>query len=212
VVQPVCGGVMMIWFEPRKVNDPNRKTAYANGAFMLLRRDVYDRIGQHRALQSCLQEDMEFARRAKAMGSGPVIVRNKGLYVVRMYTSLRAILRGWTRIFFGCFTSLQRLILSLLAVVLLGLLPCVAMILGAILAVAGVAPMEGWLATGIVGAAVLGIQYSVILRYYKLIDAKTAYGWLYPLGALMAVLALLSAVAKHLPGAKLTWKGTTYAK
>ena len=36
VIQPACSGVLLIWFNPVVVNNPNRKTAYTNGAFMLL--------------------------------------------------------------------------------------------------------------------------------------------------------------------------------
>ncbi len=47
ILQPVCSLVLMYWFQPQKVNDPRCKDAYANGAFMLLRRTCYDAIGGH---------------------------------------------------------------------------------------------------------------------------------------------------------------------
>ena len=49
IIQPVCGAVMVFWFQPSRVNDPKRPEAYANGAFMLMTRACYDAIGGHEA-------------------------------------------------------------------------------------------------------------------------------------------------------------------
>nr|WP_275422747.1 glycosyltransferase family 2 protein [Paenibacillus mucilaginosus] len=45
----------------------------AHGAFMLYRRDVYDRIGGHAAFRGALVEDMEMARAVKAAGEALVL-------------------------------------------------------------------------------------------------------------------------------------------
>ena len=120
VVQPVSGGVMMIWFKPDSVNDPKKRAAYANGAFMMIRREAYEKVGTHEALKDKLNEDMHMALRVKQGGGAVRVVRNDGLCVVRMYTSLREIVRGWSRIYLGTFGTLGRLLatLGLLLVVL----------------------------------------------------------------------------------------------
>lgn len=211
-IQPACSGVMMVWFDPRKVNRPDRPHAYANGAFILIRRDVYHAVGGHEAIRDVLQEDMTLARRVKRAGWGLAVVRGAGLFDVRMYTSLGQIFHGWTRIFFGSFSGPGGLLLPLLLVLLMALLPYVAAGIGFSLAAANATPQNGWLALGIVGAATIAMQLSVILRYYRLIHADPRYFWTYPLGGIFMVGMLLAALAKHLPGAKLTWKGTTYRK
>lgn len=99
VVQPVCGGVMMIWFEPERVNNPHHRAAYANGAFMLMKKSAWQRIGTHEAVRDKVNEDMHLARLIKEHGLNLRVVRNRGLYSVRMYTSFQSILRGWSRIF-----------------------------------------------------------------------------------------------------------------
>ena len=211
VIQPVCSGVMMIWFHPDKVNDPAQRNAYANGAFMMIRRSTYEAIGRHEAVKDKLNEDMHMAARVKQAGLKLRVVRSSGLYFVRMYTSLRNILRGWSRIFYGTFGTLKRLTISLLVMFVMGLVPYIAAGLGLSLGAAGVGPAGPWWACGIVGAAAVIMQVSVIFRFYRLIDARSSLAWSYALGSGLTCLALVKALLKLRPGAKVTWRNTSYA-
>ncbi|MCH7549275.1 MAG: bifunctional pyr operon transcriptional regulator/uracil phosphoribosyltransferase PyrR [Candidatus Krumholzibacteriota bacterium] len=58
VFQPVCSLVLIVRFLPERVNNPAKKTAYANGAFMLLRRSCYDKIGGHERVRTEINEDI----------------------------------------------------------------------------------------------------------------------------------------------------------
>ncbi len=209
VVQPVCGGVMMIWFNPDKVNSPRHPNAYANGAFMLMKRSAYEAIGTHAAVKGEVNEDMHMAARTKQAGFKLTVVRNRGLYTVRMYTSLREILRGWGRIFYGTFGTVRRLSVSLGVLVIMGLLPYASAAVGFGMRAAGA---DGWwTACGIAGAAAAVVQISVIYRFYKLIGARKGLAWTYPLGCAMAVLAVIISLTKLRRGAKVTWRGTSYS-
>ena len=210
VIQPVCGGVLMIWFKPNQVNDPSKPAAYANGAFMLIRRDAYETIGTHEAVKQCLNEDIHMAGRIKQAGLNLKVVRNEGLYLVRMYTSLGAILRGWGRIFLGTFGTTGRLIASLLVLIIMGLLPYATTALGWIGVAAGATSAWCW-AAGIVGAVAVTMQMSVIVRFYKLIFAKPALAWTYPLGCAIAIIAVVRSLIHLLAGKQVVWKGTPYS-
>ena len=211
VVQPVCGGVMMIWFHPDRVNNPRRRNAYANGAFVLMPRRAYEAVGTHAAIPNVLMEDMQLARRTKDAGLRLRVVRTRGLYHVRMYTCLREILRGWSRIFLGSFGCLRRLTISLLVLLMMGLLPSAVTVTGFAMAAAGAEPSGWWWACGIAGAAVVVLQGSVVYRFYKLIDARPGLLWTYPLGCIVAMIAVLVAITKLRPGSRVVWKGTVYA-
>ena len=212
VVQPVCGGVMMIWFSPARVNDPSRPDAYANGAFMLMRRAAYEKIGTHEAVRDKVNEDMHLAARVKAAGLKLRVTRNAGLYLVRMYTSLGKIIRGWSRIFYGTFGTLRRLTVSLAVLAVLGLVPWAAAILGfaAVLAGAGAASLA-W-ACAAVGSAAALMQVSVIFRFYRLVGARPSLAWTYPLGCAVGSIALLAAMRTLHSGAAITWRNTTYTR
>lgn len=211
VIQPACSGVMMIWFHPDKVNSPDKPNAYANGAFMLMRRDVYDGMGGHESVRDQVNEDMHLADLLKRDGKRLRVVTNEGLYAVRMYDSLGAILRGWSRIFFGTFGTLKRLTLSLLVMLMMGLLPYATAILGFAAAGAGWEPAWLWWTCGAFGAAAALMQLSVIFRYYRLVSAVPALAWTYPLACGIVSMMLVRSLAMLRPGAKLTWRGTSYS-
>ena len=196
----------MVWFDPKKVNNPRKPHAYANGAFMLMRRDVYDAIGGHVAVKNVMQEDMTMGKIAKEKRLGLNVVRSWGLYNVRMYSSFGQTMKGWMRIFYGSFPSIPRLTLSLLLILLVGIFPYIAAGLG--LALMKTDPW--WKVCGVLGCVTAGLQLTLMARFYKLIHVRWELFWTYPLGSLLIAWTIIRAMLKHLPGAKLTWKGTTY--
>ncbi|MGC9455414.1 MAG: glycosyltransferase [Phycisphaerae bacterium] len=211
VIQPVCSGVMMIWFHPDKVNNPDKPNAYANGAFMLMRREAYEAVGGHAAVRDRVNEDMHMADHVKRQGLRLRVVTSKDLYSVRMYESLGAILRGWSRIFFGTFGTLKRLTLSLTVMLVMGLLPYAAAVLGFAAVGAGWQPTGLWWFCGVAGAAAVVMQISVIFRYYRLLEGSPILAWTYPIACGIVSGILLRSLSKLRPGAKVTWRGTSYS-
>jgi glycosyltransferase involved in cell wall biosynthesis len=55
-------------YAPRLVNLPDSRVAAANGQFLMIRRNVYQRVGGHKAVRQSLIEDMELARHTKQAG------------------------------------------------------------------------------------------------------------------------------------------------
>src|SRR5262249_44444294 len=133
IMQPACAGILLIWFNPMRVNDPRRKAAYANGAMMLMSRHAYERIGGHEPVKTEVNEDIHMARLAKQAGLRLRVVGNQDLYWVRMYSNLRQIWRGWSRIFYGCFGSFRRIAASMTLVTLVGIQPWVSLLAGVLL-------------------------------------------------------------------------------
>ena len=209
-IQPVCSGVMMIWFSPDKVNNPAKPNAYANGAFMLMRREVYQAIGTHEAVKDQVNEDMHMADRIKKSGKKLRVLRSDGLYTVRMYTSFKQIIRGWSRIFFGTFGTLKRLTISFLLMTVMGLLPYAAALVG----------LLGFHSTGSTAAMVCGIaglagvamQMSVIFRYYRLLGNAGALALTYSMACIITLYIIVISMTKLRRGATVTWKSTTYSK
>jgi len=210
VVQPVCAWIMMAWFRPSQVNKSRSSTAYANGAFMLMKRSMYEQVGTHKAVRGRMVEDMELARLVKGSGGTVSVVRNGGLYVVRMYTCLREIISGWSRIFLGAFGSLAKLSISLVLVTLMGLLPYAAAGVGFALAATGIGS-RAWLICGVAGLVVAVLQMSVTNRFYKLVGERAGPIWTFPLGCIISVVVLIVCLTKLRPGARLVWRDTKYS-
>lgn len=210
VIQPACSGILLIWFHPLRVNDPNRRTAYANGAFMLMRRSCYDAVGGHEAVKAEVNEDIHFAEIAKRIGQRLCVVTNEDLYSVRMYSTLAGMWSGWTRIFYGCFRTMRRLLMSLLVVTMMSLLPWLALAGGLLAArlTSGGSTVWSWLAWA--GAAAAVAQLSVTWRFYALSRLPPWYGLLYPIGAVVGFGALVNAMRRVGGRRSITWRGTSY--
>ena len=83
------------------VNRRDSRRHFANGQFMLFRRDVYDAIGGHEAVKGELLEDIALARvvgmRRHDYAGGCLMA--DGMLFCRMYRSWEAFRRGWRRIY-----------------------------------------------------------------------------------------------------------------
>ncbi|MFN0134645.1 MAG: glycosyltransferase [Phycisphaerae bacterium] len=202
IVQPVAGAIMVFWYPPQKVNSDRYPHAYANGAFMLLSREAYDKLGGHEPVKATLNEDMHLARRAKQVGVRLRVIRGDTLYRVRMYVGLGQIWRGWSRIFYGCLGTFPRLLGSVAMLTFFSVGPWATLLASPI---AG--PHAPWIAAA--GAwAVLG-QQSVMWRFYSLTRNGAAWAVTYPIGAALCVAMTINAM-NRLRGATTTWRGTAY--
>jgi glycosyltransferase involved in cell wall biosynthesis len=202
IVQPVAGALMVFWFPPAKVNDPAKPHAYANGAFMLMSRASYDEIGGHAAVRRTLNEDMHMARAAKRAGIRLQVVPGGDLYRVRMYSGFRQIWRGWTRIFYGCFGTLPRLIATVLVLSIFSLSPYLTLLVSPLVPAGG-----GWLALA-AGFAIV-VQQTVLMRFYRVSGARAAWAPSYVLGAVMCLAMMLNAMTR-VGGRTVRWRGTSY--
>ncbi|MCD4824300.1 MAG: glycosyltransferase [Phycisphaerae bacterium] len=207
---PICGGVLMIWFPPHRVNNPKRPEAYANGMFMLMRREAYQAIGTHEAIKGSLIEDMDLARKIKTSGRNLQTVPTVGLFSVRMYTSLEQIQRGWVRIFVGSFQNLWRLLKALGVLTGRGLTPFVTMAIGWAMVLAGVGPQQWWQACAAVGSVGLAAQLVMTSRFYHHAGSSWWLGLLYPIGCGWVACLLIKTMAALRSGAKIVWRNTTY--
>lgn len=202
VVQPPAGAILVYWFPPEKVNDPRSSRAYANGAFMLTSRRVYDEVGGHAGIRGQMHEDMALAREVKRHGLRLHVIRSAAMYSVRMYSGFGATWQGWTRIFYGCFASVGRIVLSIVVLSIFSLLPYV---------VLAASPLLGSVGPGLAlasGAAVVS-QQSLLWRFYGLCRMRPAWALTYPLGAALCV-GMMFGTLPRFAGRPTVWRGTSY--
>src|SRR5574342_49502 len=96
-VLPLVMTALPVGFTPRKVNDPKRKDAIANGQFIMVKRSVYDAIGGHESVKDQIVEDKAIAERVKWNGYRLVVANGYAVARTRMYTSLPEMWEGWTK-------------------------------------------------------------------------------------------------------------------
>ncbi len=96
-LMPLVFSDLAATYSPTKVNDPAQRVAAANGQFLLIRRDVYDKIGGHAAVNGAILEDVELASLTKRGKLGLRFRHAPEAVSARMYRSFGAMTEGWTK-------------------------------------------------------------------------------------------------------------------
>jgi hypothetical protein len=84
-------------FSFARVNTPKLPDAAANGQFLMILRDVYQKVGGHAAIAGEVLEDVALARRVKQSGYQIYFTAPLGTVSTRMYRSFPALWQGWTK-------------------------------------------------------------------------------------------------------------------
>ncbi len=211
ILQPVCALALIIWFLPERVNNPRRPTAYANGAFMMLRRACYDGIGGHDRVKTEVNEDIHMARFAKQEGFRLRVAENDGLYWTRMYSSFRVAMQGWSRIFYGSLGKPHRLAIALFMVGFFSLLTwpsALASAYGWSHASTDVAWV--WQLLTIEWSLAVLLMHVVIWRSYHPMRIPPIWSIFYWFGVCLTMVVLFRALRRSLGSGSTTWRGTTY--
>ncbi|MFG0275277.1 MAG: glycosyltransferase [Phycisphaerales bacterium] len=210
IVQPAVSLELLRQNPLERVNRRESPRHFANGQFMLFRRDAYERIGGHERVRAAVLEDLAFARVLGKAGMPFAVLPADGLLRCRMYRSWAQFRRGWKRIF----TEAARRRAPYLTRAAWGLLatavgaPLVA--LGA--AIAGVAALPSWIGSVALAAGAFGIAMwgATLQRVWRMQQAPRSGLPLAPLGGLLAAAILFGAARDLRRGKGITWAGMTY--
>ena len=97
ILMPVVFSELATQYSPGEVCDPASPVAAANGQYLLVRRDVYNNVGGHKAVAGDLLEDVALAVRVKQAGGRLRFRMGIGQVSARMYRSLDQLVEGWTK-------------------------------------------------------------------------------------------------------------------
>lgn len=84
-------------FRFEDVNDLESPAAAANGQYLLIRRQAYDRAGGHEAVRHEILEDVALARRVKSGGGRLLFLPGAQWVRTRMYRTFSEMWEGWTK-------------------------------------------------------------------------------------------------------------------
>ncbi len=209
VVQPMAGIYLIQSFPLFWVNDDRRKLAFANGQYILIRREAYEAAGGHFAVRDRFVEDIGMAEHVKKLGLPVRVAIAHGIGSTRMYASLGQLVRGWSRILYDALgrnplrllgKALDPLVFSQSGHVVL----VVALVL---LAMGRSVPF----ALGLLGLSVVHhvLSYLVLRRLYVLSVPATRFTAFFPLANLVMDWVLARSLWMCLTG-RVTWRGTDY--
>jgi len=211
VLQPVLGGMLVIRFPLAAVNDPDRRLAFANGQYILIRRDCYEAVGGHEEVRGELLEDIALAKEAKAKRCRLTLLYGFQAATVRMYGSFGDIWRGWRRIFIHAFErSIPSLIVSALLVLVFSLNPLVLASAAGVVLALGAGQWLAWtsLALGLTQTVVM--MAVLVGMYRRLVLADARYLVFYPVAMLIGLGILIDAIFTLAVRRPVNWRGTVY--
>ena len=209
LLQPHVFGMLLARYggTERVSRSTNPVSKIANGQFILVQRDVYDRAGGHEAVRAHVAEDMRLAQEWTRRGLSVQMVTGLDQMSTRMYEGFGEIWRGWGKNVWAAGRDTIPAVpaVQVLFRVLAPLLPLWETVpaIAIILALAGVAsPTVG--AWGAITYA-LGTLFWIILR--SVFRAPTWYAPLYPVAACIVAGILVRASWR---GSLVEWKGREY--
>ncbi|MBI5933314.1 MAG: glycosyltransferase [Chloroflexi bacterium] len=212
VLMPLVMTALSVGFSPRKVNDPSRRDAVANGQFIMIKRAVYDAIGGHEAVKDQIVEDKAISEQVKWNGYRLIIAEGYQMARTRMYTSLAGMWEGWTKnIYLGLRDTPSMLMLgafgatlSLIAALFLPVWP----LLGFLWLLKG----GGMMAIGVITKALIvwGALLWARANVSRGLGISRLYALTVPIGAGMFAAIMLTSAWKVLSGRGVTWKGRRY--
>jgi glycosyltransferase involved in cell wall biosynthesis len=190
--------VLGLWAtRPWRVGDPKAKRdAIGVGAFNLVRRDALEEIGGLEPQRMVVLEDVTLGRRMKAAGMRQRVAFAPGLVLVHWASGARGLVEVMTKNMFSSVNfRVELMVGACLWIVVFCLLPIVGL---------------GWWTTV---APSLMVMCCMAVTYRTMgavsgIDAR--YGWLYPLGALTFVYAMLRSMVVTWMQGGVRWRGTFY--
>lgn len=204
VLLPIAYMGISFMYPPVLVNCPRSSVAIANGQFLLIRRESYERVGGYDtdAMRATVVDDLALAQVVKRSGGRLLFVDGRGLVRTHMYHSLAEHWNGWGK---NAVAGSRGGALSI-ALMAPGL-PAVtvgpfALLLGGLLrrdwrlALAGAAPV----------AALLG--YRAYLD--RMLEIPLRYGWTHPLGGVVFTGIMARSFWHRLRGETVPWRGRSY--
>jgi glycosyltransferase involved in cell wall biosynthesis len=191
----VAGGFV---FRPWKVSDPNARDSIGVGAFNLVRRQAYLRVGTFEALRLEIVDDLKFGEAVKKARLRQDVVFGRGLVTLRWIEGAWGVMHILEK---NLFAFLKFRVSFALAACLLLMFVNVWPFVGAVLA-------PGWSRLPFIAAAVL-----IAIRYRQsepVTGAPTIVFLTAPISAVLTAIAILGSAYKAIRNSGVTWRGTTY--
>jgi len=202
-VQPVIFGFIAALTNFRKVNSESHQSAVGFGAFLLFKKEAYQKIGGHLSVANEVLEDIMIAKKAKFNGLSILVADGKNLFSIRMYHSMKEIWIGWRKnIFLAMKSSIFRASYYIVMVLCFLLTPYV------------VVMCNLWVGVGSlwVGISLLGLALSLVtgLGLCHELGLERKYVFLFPLGAIVMVVIMFNSMVQILLLRRTEWRGRIY--
>ena len=183
---------------PWKVADPKSRDAIGVGAFNLIRREAYERLGTYERLRMAVLDDMRLGEIVKQEGLRQRVAFGRDLLRLRWVFGTRGMVENLTKNGFAILRfNVWFAVLAVCGVLLVNVGPFIG---------AGLA--SGWARAGFLIALLAVAMVYVGMSWHS--DISPLYVVLHPLGALVFCYALVRSSVLTLAHGGVVWRGTLY--
>jgi len=212
VVMPLVMTALSVGFSPRKVNDPDRRDAIANGQFILIRHSVYKAIGGHESVRDQIVEDKAIAEQVKWNGHRLIVADGQAVAKTRMYTSLPEMWEGWTKnIYLGLRDQKGLLYLGVFGATV-ALIAALFLPIWPLLGIRWLLNGGGWMAEAVLLESLIFWCYLIAVRacVARSMGISPWYALTTPLGAAVFAAMMITSAFRVISGKGVSWKGRRY--
>ena len=204
VLQPAIGGLILAGNSLSKVNDHSQKDHnLANGQFIMITRQAYEKIGRHGAVKNNILDDIGMARALAEHDVPYHCLHLQDIFSCRMYTSFSEIWEGWTKnLFAGLRYSWKNLIITILFTFAFSSLGIT--FIG--LYLLGLVTQQAWLLWGGV-LTILPISIRIVMDIRR--RQNPLFAFTHPFANLIVCILLCNSALRSTRGT-VQWKGRTY--
>ena len=209
--QPLLGALLFSVYRFQDVNHPRHPKAFANGQYILIKREAYDAIGGHEAVRGNILEDIAMAFKIKRSGRKLHMAWGVEVSSVRMYRSFKEMLRGWSRLYCGAFgIELGFYLVTIVGWLIIWLLPWIGLAAGLVLLLTAQADMFTFVELGLAAASV-SFALITMCKSYRMVNLPGRYALFYPLAALFLLAVLWHSLWLVTGRKTIHWRGREYA-
>jgi chlorobactene glucosyltransferase len=205
---PVLAMGLLHYFPLREVNDPAKPIAFASGAFFMMTRKAYERIGGWNTVRSEVTEDIAMAKLVKGQGMKVMVLRGSNLVRVEPFDNVSQVFRFWKRVYYGGLernvSKILRLVVNHVALTLVYAF----FLLSGYFCLTHVTPTAGGLF--VLTTATVALTMILHVAYVR----QEGGNWIYGLGAIAGFLAgvyvALSVLGAIICHTGIRWHGSSY--
>jgi len=212
LLQPVAAAVLLRIFPLDKANRDHRRWPFANGQFLLFRRDAYEAFGGHELVKDALLEDLAFAWRIHARGGRLGVVDATRRMEVAMYDSAKAMRSGWTRIYIeSCGRRPRRLVFAAVELFVVSVVLPLSALAATIVGVAGsLEGRDGSVLLAAIGLVAITLGFATVALLHQRQRAPLLGAFAHPFAAFHVVCWLFDGARMLRQRVPVRWGGREY--
>jgi chlorobactene glucosyltransferase len=203
LVLPAAAALIQFVLAPGPLaRSPRSAIAMAAGAYLLVRRDLYDRVGGHGGIGGHMVDDLALAQAVKRSGALLMPADGSGVIRLRMYHDVGELWRGWCKnAAFASPNGVTKGVVPAAALAALGLMPVIALGRGAQTRDATFA---------MIGDAGFAAQCALQRLAGPIVDTPARYAATLPVGTTFMAAAAMRGAVDRLTGRGPVWRGRRY--